>query len=284
MEKWVKRRTAAWKSEDWKAFLVLAGGLFLLIISAVLGEVHRKNRLGEVDREAGEMIFTSAEGISLRREDLDYLQELETFIAGVSVHQAARQLARDEERLYAIRESVSQVLGNETLYICGGRPVSSLTGMGLAVREDHTCFYGNFREGRPEGVCTAIACFHGKTSGYEYSMGIWKNGRMEGLGITGKYSWKNEEKERGTQEQTSGVFQEDYLDGQLTYEQIDPQGRSCWWEIRAEEGRTCLDQRWIFRPALGEYRLLSEKEKRAFFVLPQNLLEQVWWENRVPWE
>lgn len=273
-----------WKADDWKAFFVLTGGMILLTISALLGEIHRRNKLGTVNREAGKAVFSSAEDVGFPREQREFLSHLEEFISGASVHQAAKRLAEDRQQLRAIRETAGQIFGEEVLYFYDGRFVSSFSGMGLAIREDDVCFYGNFRNGRPEGVCTAIACGDEESSGYEYSMGIWKNGQMEGLGITGKYSWDEDRKEEGLEEQISGVFQKDRLDGKLTYEQVDAKGRSCWWEITAEEGKTCLDPRWAFWQPLGEYRLLSEREERAFFVVPQNLLEQVWWENRVPWE
>lgn len=278
------RKPENWKADDWKAFLVLVGGFILLAVCAFLGERHRRNKLGTVNREVGKAVFSSAEGTGISREQREFLQKLEEFIAGVSVHQAAERLKADGEQLREIREAARQVSGEEILYFSDGAFVSSLNGMGLAIREDNVCFYGNFQDGKPEGVCTAIACSEEEAPGYAYSMGIWKNGQMEGLGITGKYSWDNEGEAQRLEEQTSGVFQADRLDGWLTYEQIDAQGRSCWWKITADEGKTCLDQRWMFWKPLGEYRLLSEREERAFFVVPQNLLEQVWWENRVPWE
>lgn len=37
-----KKKVKTWKAEDWKACLVLVGGFFVLTVSTVLGEVHRR--------------------------------------------------------------------------------------------------------------------------------------------------------------------------------------------------------------------------------------------------
>lgn len=276
----------AWEADKKKAVFVLVGGFFLLVYSAVLGEVHRRNNQTSVS-----LAEENAGKVFLVQEQLEYLQKLESFLAGASIHQAAWQLGQEEEELQKLWSTVEEMGGQEIIYVRDGKPVLQLEGMGLALRKDQVCFYGNFHRGKPEGVCSAIAWPDSEESGYgySYSMGLWKDGQMEGLGITGSYSWKpgeskSGENRQGMEEQVSGIFLNDRLDGRLTYEQVNAQGSSCWWEITAEGGKTCLDTRWSFLPGLGEYRLLSEKERRGFFVVPENRLEEVWWENRVPWK
>ena len=276
----------AWEADKKKAVFVLVGGFFLLVYSAVLGEVHRRNNQTSIS-----LAEENAGKVFLVQEQLEYLQKLESFLAGASIHQAAWQLGQEEEELQKLWNTVEKMGGQEIIYIRDGKPVLQLEGMGLALRKDQVCFYGNFHRGKPEGVCSAIAWPESEESGYgySYSMGLWKDGQMEGLGITGSYSWKpgeskSGENRQGMEEQVSGIFLNDRLDGRLTYEQVNAQGSSCWWEITAEGGKTCLDTRWSFLPGLGEYRLLSEKERRGFFVVPENRLEEVWWENRVPWK
>lgn len=276
----------AWEADTKKAVFVLVGGFFLLVYSAVLGEVHRRNNQTSVS-----LAEENAGKVFLVQEQLEYLQKLESFFAGASIHQAAWQLGQEEEELQKLWSTVEKMGGQEIIYVRDGKPVLQLEGMGLALRKDQVCFYGNFHRGKPEGVCSAIAWPDSEESGYgySYSMGLWKDGQMEGLGITGSYSWKpgeskSGENRQGMEEQVSGIFLNDRVDGRLTYEQVNAQGSSCWWEITAEGGKTCLDTRWSFLPGLGEYRLLSEKERRGFFVVPENRLEEVWWENRVPWK
>lgn len=298
----IRKKVRTWKADDWKACLVLAGGFFVLTVSTFLGEIHRREA-GERGKQSftkesssedgfiqvsglpGDLISGNLrEGMMLGQEQIKFLQQFEAAMAGASVHQAADRLNQEKNHLQEILTAIGKITGQEVLYLNRGEPTPSLNGMGLAICENTTCFYGNFRDGKPDGVCTAIACLDGEDFAYVYSMGIWENGEMEGLGITGRYSRKKKEQGSGLEEQVSGIFQGDCLNGRLTYEQIDAQGRSCWWEIMAEGGKTCLDQRWVFWEGLGEYRLSSEKEERAFFVLPESFLGQVWWRNRVPWE
>lgn len=308
----------AWEADKKKAVFVLAGGFFLLVYSAVLGEVHRRSNPTSVslaEENAGKVFLAQEQLEYLAQEELEFLQQLESFLAGASIHQAAWQLGQEEKELQKLWNTVEKMGGQEIIYVRDGKPVLQLEGMGLALRKDQVCFYGNFHHGKPEGVCSAIAWPDSEEPGYDYSysMGLWKDGQMEGLGITGSYSWKPGESKsgagkfgeretgggktdgskskegragesrQGVEEQVSGIFLNDRLDGRLTYEQVNAQGSSFWWEITAEGGKTCLDTRWRFLPGLGEYRLLSEKERRGFFVVPENRLEEVWWENRVPW-
>lgn len=297
----VRKKVKTWKAEDWKACLVLVGGFFVLTVSTVLGEVHRREA-GERENQSfskvssSEALFFQESGRSgdwmsgnlhermmLEQEQVKFLRQFEAAMAGASVHQAAGQLNQEKNHLQEMLTVIGKITGQEVLYLSRGEIVLSLDGMGLAICADNTCFYGNFCDGKPDGVCTAIACLDGEDFSYVYSMGIWEDGQMEGLGITGRYYQKKNEQKSGLEEQISGVFQNDCLNGRLTYEQIDDQGRSCWWEMMAEGGKTCLDQRWVFWEGLGEYRLSSEKEERAFFVLPESFFKQVRWKNQVPW-
>lgn len=218
----------------------------------------------------------------LPKDHQHFLIELEENIGRENIHQAARQL---EEKWENLEEIFAEMPSEVILYIEKGRLVDSLEGMGLAVRGDKTCFYGNFQKGKPEGVCTAISCKGG--FGYQYSMGIWKDGQMEGLGITGNVYLNRKDSladQKITEDQISGIFFEDKLDGSFSYQQIDGRGADRWWAITAHQGRTCLDKRWRFKEEMAEYSLLSEKEEGAVFIVPKNEMHKVWWKNRVPWE
>lgn len=314
------RKKNQWEKDDLKARMVLGVGFLLLVFCAVWGEFSRQVReigsrntaaaemngwiLGELKEAMGldagsdaaeekwlfagntvlgekhiEMKTEMEGGVTDRQKQ--FLEELERQIAVQSLHQAARQLWEERDELQAVWNAG----GQRVLYVKDGEMLTSMTGMGLAVRGDGICFYGNFYQGMPEGVCTAIRYLNrqGTMSAYEYSMGIWRAGRMDGLGMTGKCRFSVDGKGQTLEEQVSGVFQADRMDGQLTYQQIDRRGRTRWWEIAAEEGKTCLDKRWVLEENLAEYRLLSERDDAALFVLPQNQTEQIWWENRVPW-
>ena len=48
-----------------------------------------------------------------------------------------------------------------------------------------TVYYGTFKAGKPEGQCTALQVVDLDAPRYDYSQGIWKDGRMEGKGHTG---------------------------------------------------------------------------------------------------
>ena len=82
----------AWEADKKKAVFVLAGGFFLLVYSAVLGEVHRRSSPTSVslaEENAGKVFLAQEQLEYLAQEELEFLQQLESFLAGASIHQAA---------------------------------------------------------------------------------------------------------------------------------------------------------------------------------------------------
>lgn len=271
-----------WGADEKKACTVICGGFLFLLLCTFLGEWKREKNAEHLMRT--EAVF-QAEQKTLVTPSNAYqhlLIELEEKMEGENIHQAAEQLRKEWEKM---EELFAQMPKKSILYAEKGNIVDSLEGMGLAIREDKTCFYGSFYQGKPQGVCTAVSCKN--RFGYQYSAGTWKAGQMEGPGITGNVCLTGKDSltdRKIAKEQVFGMFSEDKLDGSFTYRQTDAQGADRWWTMTAQKGRTCLDKRWSFKEEIEEYRLLSETEGNVMFVVPKNEMHNIWWKNRVSWE
>lgn len=279
-----RNRWTEWGPDNRKSCSVLVGGLLLLVVCGLLGEVRNRDSswvpLSSVQPGADSSRLSASAG-PLTEEQDRFLWELELTVAASTVEEAAKVLARSQETL----NQIFQQLDPETiLYVQPHQgDQNHQTRMTMAFPAADLCFFGSFRDGSPDGICTAILCQHGAGSGYRYSMGIWKNGKMEGFGLTGTCSWSAGTGEQPRESRIVGVFQQDKLDGSLTYLNRNPSGRLDQWQITAEEGRTSLDGRWSFHKELAEYHLPSESGGNSIFLMPENQILQVWWENLVKW-
>ncbi|MDO5350795.1 MAG: hypothetical protein Q4E86_12715 [Lachnospiraceae bacterium] len=304
-----RNRWTEWGPDNRKSCSVLVGGLLLLTVCGLLGEVRNRDSplipmssvpelsvqeplfpvssvqessvpLSSVQPGADSSRLSASSG-PLTEEQDRFLWELELTVAASTVEEAAKVLVRSQETL----NQIFQQLDPETiLYVQPHQgDQNHQTHMTMAFPAANLCFYGSFRNGSPDGICTAILCQPGAGSGYRYSMGIWKNGKMEGFGLTGTCSWSNGTGEQIKESRIVGVFQQDKLDGNLTYLNRNPSGRLDQWQITAEEGRTSLDGRWSFHKELAEYHLPSESGGNSVFLMPENQILQVWWENLVKW-
>lgn len=294
-----RNRWAEWGPDNRKSCSVLVGGLLLLTVCGLLGEArNRDSQL--VPMSSVQELFVQeplfpvpsvqpeadssrlyASGGRLTEEQDRFLSELELTVAASTVEEAAKVLVRSQETL----NRIFQQLDPETiLYVQSHQgDQNHQTHMTMAFPAANLCFYGSFRDGSPDGICTAILCQTGARPGYRYSMGIWKNGKMEGFGLTGTCSWSDGTGEQPKESRIVGVFQQDKLDGNLTYLNRNPSGWLDQWQITAKEGRISLDERWSFQKELAEYHLPSESGGNSVFLMPENQILQVWWENLVKW-
>ena len=95
---------------------------------------------------------------------------------------AARVMDRGEEELLTLFYEVM----DGTRYLYDGQSFSlSIEGKGLVLTMPKTLYYGAFKGGRPEGDCTALQVVELDAPRYDYSQGLWKDGKMEG--DTGPY-------------------------------------------------------------------------------------------------
>ena len=102
-------------------------------------------------------------------------------------------------------------------YLYDGRSFSqSMEGEGLVLTMPKTLYYGTFKGGRPEGECTALQVVELDAPRYDYSQGLWKDGKMEGLGHTGYCYYETSPEGEARDVCKTGRFSGDRLEGEVT--------------------------------------------------------------------
>ena len=172
---------------------------------------------------------------------------------------------RGEEELLTLFYEVM----DGTRYLYDGQSFSlSIEGKGLVLTMPKILYYGAFKAGRPEGDCTALQVVELDAPRYDYSQGLWKDGKMEGDGHTGYCYYENSPRGEARDVCKTGRFSGDRLEGKL----------------EVKDGTVQLDDRWIHIEERGEYQLMSQEDDSHAYIMDEKLAGQPVWINLLAWE
>ena len=147
-----------------------------------------------------------------------------------------------------------------------------------------TVFYGYFKDGKPRGECLALQFINVDSPRYNYSYGIWRDGRMTGYGSTGYCYYENVPQGEMAKTVKQGNFKNDLLEGEISYETTGADGTVSHWYMAASEGATVIDTRWIWMEEEKEYQLMSADAQSHGYFISEEQAGQVMWMNLLGWE
>ena len=119
---------------------------------------------------------------------------------------------------------------------------------------------------------------------YNYSDGIWENGKMNGQGTTGYCYYENV-----PQGEYAWAVKQEFL--QMTrwkgislmrsreVMRLYPTGTCSF-----SQGKIQLDDRWTHLDDMGEYQLMSSDTVSHAYLIADDQLEQLVWMNLLGWE
>lgn len=179
-------------------------------------------------------------------------------------------------------------LADETCLFDGVVMKDEAQGRGLAFQRAGTVFYGDFKAGRPSGRCVALqAVSLDDGVRYDYSIGGWSDGKMEGEGECGYDYYQGISGDGVKRTVKRGAFSADLMEGAITYSSIGGDGANATWSMSVQDGVIVLDDSWVFDEA-GDgtpvYRLASDADEAQAYVVKKNDMEKVLWKNMIPWE
>lgn len=160
-------------------------------------------------------------------------------------------------------------------------------GHGLVFQRPGTVFYGDFKDGRPEGNCTALQALKlDEGVRYDYSAGIWKDGRMEGSGECGYNYYEGVEGENAAKTAKRGNFVQNLMEGEITYTSVNGDGGETSWTMNVEHGVVVLDERWSVDENDGKkiYRLMADNDDVHAYVVDEAAALEVRWRNMIEWD
>lgn len=158
-------------------------------------------------------------------------------------------------------------------------------GTGIVFLKPTVVFYGDFKNGMPDGTVSAISVLsleEGKR--YDYSYGSWKNGKMNGSGECGYRYYDGVTQDITVKTSKNGMFQDDLMQGDITYSSTNRQGETAVWQFQVKDGVIVLNDRWIKETdAKGAviYKLLANGEKDHAYALSERAIGEDRWRNLI---
>lgn len=263
--------------------LTILASVMVLGISCFFGEREMRKQQEESAALAAELAASEAEEAvpALSEKEREVFKKVQKELAKGNLKEAAVLMEENQELLaglfYETLEGQRFLFDGEEI-----RPLEE--GTGLVFTKPGTVFYGSFRDGDPEGDCLALQIVNLDGPRYDYSHGLWKNGMMEGRGSVGYCYYKNVPEGEYQEVKKTGTWKADMLDGDITYETVDHQGKSAGWQLSATEGVTDLTEDWTYLEEEGEYQLMSRDSKGYAYVLEESQAEFALWRNLIVWE
>lgn len=278
----------AWMKENKKA-VTDAAGLILIFGILVAGAVNQKPEEPVPEPEPAIMTATRADAEtaeepvvpSLDEDQKSILEDVVRLLEEDNLQEAAACLLGNEQKLQYL---FYQVLEGKRYLYKDGVLSEDLEGKGLVLKKPLSVFYGTFQEGLPEGEGIALQGIYLEGMRYDYSEGLWEQGKMNGEGVVGYHYFRGSQGEENQAVQKEGNFVMDLMDGDITYRTTNSDGETTMWDMTANQGKTKLDARWVREEEKQDYYLPSNQNSSHTYVLPESAVDEVRWRNMLLWE
>ena len=217
----------------------------------------------------------------LSQEEKKLLEDLRSSMETKDMTRTAKLLDKKQEVLAELFYGTFE--GQRFLYDGTGLS-EDIEGVGLVMTMPEVVFYGNFEHGQPQGSCLALQFINVDSPRYNYSDGMWDNGKMNGQGTTGYCYYENVPQGEYAWAVKTGSFVDDQMEGDITYEIKGSDETISHWNMLISQGKIQLDDRWTHLDDMGEYQLMSSDSVSHAYVIADDQLEQLLWMNLLGWE
>lgn len=198
-----------------------------------------------------------------------------------NLEQGARLMEKEEETLlsmfYETMESGRYLYDGHELKV-------ELEGQGIVFTKANTVYYGTFGGGKPEGECVALQVVDLGQPRYDFSKGMWRNGMMEGQGITGYCYYDGSPQGEARDIQKEGVFSQDLMEGEVLYTSENEHDEKSTWRFEVLNGVIKTDQRWNYVENTKEYQLAAQENDNHAYVAGEDQIGLPMWKNLLAWE
>lgn len=257
-------------------FLLSWGGTIRNRKESQTEEISQKEEWVSKDPvQAKVFMESSEEDIPLSAENKAFLDGLISLFLDGDLEGAARLLVANPDAFITY----------PCMYSEGALKREVTSGNGLVFLKPSIVYYGEFKDGVPDGSCTALSVLtleEGKR--YDYSYGSWKNGRMNGEGECGYRYYDGVTKDITVTTSKKGQFKEDFMQGEITYSSTNSQGETAVWQFQTADGVIVPDDRWVKeQDEKGEvkYKLLANGEEDHAYVLSESAIGEERWKNLI---
>ena len=232
-------------------------------------------------------------GLPVSKEEAELLSSLYSAMAAKSYVEAAQIMNDHETEFEILTEETLQ--GEKFCYYevrqtdgANEKKMERLsetgTENGLVLSRYNTVFFGEFKNGKPEGEAAAIQTMILDEPRYTFASGHWTDGKMNGEGKTGYHYYENAPESGLVYTEKAGNYLDNQLDGVFTYVTENGAGERLTWEIQAVNGSTVLTEDWVHFPFRKEYMLSAKESEERAYVLTEERASAVIWNNLITWD
>lgn len=222
-----------------------------------------------------------SEAPELNEQERAAVQRLAAAVKSGNKERIASELLADGDTLSWL---YYETFGEERYRYDGTEFRTDLAGEGMVLTGAASVFYGSFGENGPEGRCTALQAVELEKPRYDYSEGIWKDGRMDGAGVSGYRYYQGPPQGEAEEIRREGRFVRGKMEGTITYRNTGSDGVTATYTMEVKEGVTQPDDRWIPGPEEGVYHLEADDNPAYAYALTEEEMKQPRWVNLLVWD
>ena len=191
-----------------------------------------QNAAGRASRESAAVV--------LDEKQMETVSDIMAALEKGNLKEAASVMEREADMLadmfYTAMDGVRYLFDGSSFQ-------ADIDGRGMVFTKAGTVYYGTFKAGKPEGQCTALQVVDLDAPRYDYSQGIWKDGRMEGKGHTGYCYFERSPEGEARDICKTGTFSQDLMEGDVVYTSMNEEDQVSTWKLRVEHGIAIMDDR-----------------------------------------
>ena len=224
---------------------------------------------------------SQSEAPELNEQERAAVQRLAAAVKSGNKERIASELLADGDTLSWL---YYETFGEERYRYDGTEFRTDLAGEGMVLTGAASVFYGSFGENGPEGRCTALQAVELEKPRYDYSEGTWKDGRMDGAGVSGYRYYQGPPQGEAEEVRKEGRFVRGKMEGTITYRNTGSDGVTATYTMEVKEGVTQPDDRWIPGPEEGIYHLEADDNPAYAYALTEEEMKQPRWVNLLVWD
>lgn len=151
----------------------------------------------------------------------------------------------------------------------------------LLISDISTFYYGYIKNSLPNGEGNIINAYAADYNRYNYSLGNWVDGKLNGVGESGSAAFGEFPENTTTLYAIKGDFTDDILNGEIQLDITDEKGQTNTYLLNSYEGISVIDEKLFHNEAMARYELSSLEDESQKYSIKDAEINDKKWINKV---